>query len=63
MAEMGLGVGSPDRPHYVIWDRNGKVIRNFHTNDADFAQREISRLRESFELLGGITVEINPEAN
>lgn len=57
---MDLTIGGPGRDKYVVWDKRGAVVKIFHTNDADFAQRTIARLRESFELLGGITVEVNP---
>lgn len=65
MAEgMALTFPTPGNDHYVIRDKRGAVVKSFHTNDADFAQRTVQRLSESFELLGGVTVEVkHPEPN
>jgi hypothetical protein len=60
---MDLTIGGPGREHYVIWDAHGRVVKNFHTNDKDFAQRTFQRLNESFELLGGVRMEVNPKEN
>jgi hypothetical protein len=61
MAGMSLEIGThPDSVHYTITDANGTVVKNFHTNDREFAERTIERLNESYELLGGVTVTREP---
>lgn len=60
---MDLTIGGPGRDHYVIRDVRGAVVKNFHTNDPGIAESTLKRLTESFELLGGVTMEVNPEPN
>jgi len=64
MAEgMALTFPTPGNDCYVIRDKGGRVVKVIHTNDPAIVERDAARLNESFELLGGVTVEVNPEPN